>query len=330
MKKTIYLLIIIFIILSCSDNKNNIDNNIIKIKVGYLSDFAGASAIAIAKGKGFFEEENLDAEIIKFDNGPSEILSMIGHEIEFGYIGNGAHSHAIKGYVKVLFPNGISKAEKIIAGKWTNIKTISDLKGKTVATHLGTSGETMLNIALKTAKLTKDDINLLNVNITNLANMIINKKADAVSIWEPHTKEIIDAIPNQYVVISSITNYSNEAVFISSFITTAEYINNNPYAAAKFSKAILKAMDYRKYNINDAVKITSEITGIDENMMKQEIDTAVWFSSSDLKNSCKYKNIEKWYNTQQKLFLDSGIIKENVPITNYLELDMLKNILLDL
>ena len=228
MKKTIYLLIIIFIILSCSNNKNNIDNNIIKIKVGYLSDFAGASAIAIAKGKGFFEEENLDAEIIKFDNGPSEILSMIGHEIEFGYIGNGAHSHAIKGYVKVLFPNGISKAEKIIAGKWTNIKTISDLKGKTVATHLGTSGETMLNIALKTAKLTKDDINLLNVNITNLANMIINKKADAVSIWEPHTKEIIDAIPNQYVVISNITNYSNEAVFISSFITTAEYINNNP------------------------------------------------------------------------------------------------------
>ncbi|WP_157154764.1 ABC transporter substrate-binding protein [Brachyspira murdochii] len=327
MKKIIYILITIAI-LSCSNNtKNDNEDNIIKINVGYLADFAGASAIAIAKEKGFFEDENLDAQLIKFYSGPSEILSMIGNEIEFAYIGNGAHSHAINGYVQVLFPNGISKAEQIISGKWTNIRTISDLKGKTVATHLGTSGETMLNIALKSAGLTKEDLNLLNVNVTNLANMIINKKADAVSTWSPYTKEITDSIPDQYTVISSITNYSNEAVFISSFISTSKYIKNNPYAVERFSRAILRAMDYRKYNLNEAVKITAEITEQDENMMKREIDTAVWFSSADLKNSCKYKNIEKWYNTQQKTFLDSGIIKENVPITNYVELDRLKNIL---
>ena len=249
MKKTIYLLIIIFIILSCSNNKNNIDNNIIKIKVGYLSDFAGASAIAIAKKKGFFEEENLDAKLYKFYNGHSAILSMIGHEIEFGYIGNGAHSHAIKGYVKVLFPNGISKAEKIIAGKWTNIKTISDLKGKTVATHFGTSGEAMLYISFKKAGLKKKDVNLMNINITNLENYLINGKADAISTWLHFT--------NDYKVLAYITNYSDDIVLTSSFVSSLEYINKYPQIAEKFSRAILKAMDYRKYNMDEAVELAA-------------------------------------------------------------------------
>ena len=319
MKKTIYLLIIIFIILSCSNNKNNIDNNIIKIKVGYLSDFAGASAIAIAKGKGFFEEENLDAEIIKFDNGPSEILSMIGHEIEFGYIGNGAHSHAIKGYVKVLFPNGISKAEKIIAGKWTNIKTISDLKGKTVATHFGTSGEAMLYISFKKAGLKKKDVNLMNINITNLENYLINGKADAISTWLHFT--------NDYKVLAYITNYSDDIVLTSSFVSSLEYINKYPQIAEKFSRAILKAMDYRKYNMDEAVELAAELIGRETDEVRKEIDSGVWFSSSDIENALKSGDILKWYEAQEQVFLYYDTIEQAVPVTNYIQLELLKSIL---
>lgn len=324
MKKTIYLLIIIFIILSCSNNKNNIDNNIIKIKVGYLSDFAGASAIAIAKGKGFFEEENLDAKLYKFYNGHSAILSIVSKEIDFSYIGHAAHNLIIKGKAQILVPNAISKSEKIIVNKDSNINSIQDLKGKTVATHFGTSGEAMLLIALENAGLTKKDINLLNVNITNLENTLINKEADVISTWEPYTTHIRGS---NYKMLADITNYSDKIILTSSFVSTLEYINNHRETVSKFSRAILKAMDYRKDHIDEAVEFVSKLNGNSIDAVEEETDTGIWFSSSDISNACESGDILKWYEAQEQVFLYYDTIEQAVPVTNYIQLELLKSIL---
>ncbi|AEM21667.1 ABC-type nitrate/sulfonate/bicarbonate transport system, periplasmic component [Brachyspira intermedia PWS/A] len=295
--------------------------------MGYLYEFAGASAVAIAKEKGFFEEENLDAELFQFFNGHAAILSMISKEVDFTYIGHAAHSLIINGDVQILIPNGISKGEKIITGKWTGINSISDLKGKIVATHLGTSGEAMLNAVLKNNNIKLQDINLTNINITNLANALINRKVDAVSTWDPYAREITEKIPNDYNLLADITNYSDEITLTSSFVSTAEYINNYPDIVKRFSRAILKAMDYRKNNLYEAAELTAKLTGNDIKSVKNEIDTGIWFSSSDIKNACTSGEILKWYEVQQNIFLDSKIIKETTPVTNYIQLSMLTNIL---
>ncbi|WP_028328619.1 ABC transporter substrate-binding protein [Brachyspira alvinipulli] len=323
----IYLVLIITLIVSCSKNEENKIDNYTKINVGYLSDFAGASAVSVAKEKGFFEEENLDVELFKFFNGPAEIASLISKELDFAYIGHGAHYHAIIGKVQVLFPNGISKAEKIMAGKWANIKTINDLRRKTVATHLGTSGQIILDIALQKANINHNEINITNINITNLANAFINRKVDAVSIWAPYTADIISKMSNQYIILASTQDFSDDVTFTSSFITTKNYINEYPDIVKRFSKAILKAMDYRKDNIEETVLLVAELTGNNIELVNSEIDTGEWFTSKDLKNACENGTILKWYETQQKVFLNTDVIKESIAITNYLELEILKSIL---
>ena len=325
MNKIICIFFIIITLISCNNNKEKDKLTNTKIRVGYLYEFAGASAIAIAKG--FFEEENLDAELFEFFNGHAAILSMMSKEVDFTYIGHAAHSLIINGDVQILVPNGISKGEKIITGKWTGINSISDLKGKTVATHLGTSGEAMLNAALKNNNIKLQDINLTNINITNLANALINRKVDAVSTWDPYAKEITERIPNDYKLLADITNYSDEITLTSSFVSTSEYINNYPDIVKRFSRAILKAMDYRKNNLYEAAELTAKLTGNDIKSVKNEIDASILFSSSDIKNACTSGEILKWYEVQQKIFLDSKVIKETTPVTNYIQLSMLTNIL---
>ena len=327
MNKMIYIFFIVIILISCNNKKEEDKTANTKIKVGYLYEFAGASAVAIAKEKGFFEEENLDAELFEFFNGHAAILSMMSKEVDFTYIGHAAHSLIINGEVQILIPNGISKGEKIITGNWTGINSISDLKGKTVATHLGTSGETMLNVALKNNNIKLQDINLTNINITNLADALINKKVDAVSIWDPYTREITEKIPNNYNLLADITNYSDDIALTSSFVSTLEYINNYPDIVRRFSRAILKAMDYRKNNLYEAAEFTSKLTENDIESVKKEIDASILFSSSDIKNACNSGEILKWYEAQQNIFLDSKIIKETVPVTNYIQLTILTNIL---
>ena len=327
MNKIIYIFFIVITLISCNNNKEKEKPANTKIRVEYLYEFAGSSAVAIAKEKGFFEEENLDAELFEFFNGHAAILSMMSKEVDFTYIGHAAHSLIINGEVQILIPNGISKGEKIITGNWTGINSIFDLKGKTVATHLGTSGETMLNVALKNNNIKLQDINLTNINITNLANVLINKKVDAVSTWDPYTREITDQIPNDYKLLADITDYSNEIILTSSFVSTSEYINNYPDIAKRFSRAILKAMDYRKNNLYEAAELTAKLTGNDIKSVKNEIYASILFSSSDIKNAYTSGEILRWYEIQQNIFLDSKVIKETIPVTNYIQLSMLTNIL---
>lgn len=325
MNKVIYIFFIVIMLMSC---KKEDDQNITdKIRVGYLHEFAGASAIAIAKEKGFFEEENLDVELFDFFNGHAAILSMISKEIDFTYIGHAAHSLIINGEVQVLIPNGISRGEEIITGEWTGINSISDLKGKTVATHLGTSAETMLNIALKNNNLKITDIKLTNINITNLSDALIERKVDAVSIWELYSRKITETIPNDYKILANIRDYKDDISLTSSFVSTSEYINKHKDIVKRFSRAILKAMDYRKYNLSEAIEITANLIGSTKEDVEKEIDTGIWFSSSDIQNACNSGEILKWYEAQQKVFLYSKVIDEAVAVTNYIRLNNLTNAL---
>ena len=324
MKKIIFILFI-FVLISCNNNiQENKSTEKIKIRVGYLSEFAGASTVAVAKEKGFFEEENLDAELFQFFNGHAAIISMISKEIDFSYIGHAAHFLIINGKAQILIPDCISKAEEIISAPY--IKNVYDLKGKTVATHFGTSWEAMLYTALENAGLKIEDINLVNINITNLAASLMNRKVDAVSTWIPYTKDIT----NNYKILTSITNYSNEISLTSSFVSTADYINNNPEIVKKFSRAMLKAMDYRKNNMDETVYLAAKLIRNNVESVKEETDAVICLDSSDIKKACENGDILKWYETQQNVFLNSEVIEESVPVTNYLQLDMLKDTLKNL
>ncbi|MEI0605745.1 ABC transporter substrate-binding protein [Brachyspira pulli] len=338
MKQLILLFILLAVIgISCNNQNNNSEENKeintentdkpIKINVGYLAEFAGASAVAIAKEKGYFEEENLDVELFEFFNGHAAIISMVSGELDFAYIGHAAHNLIIDGKAQILIPNAISKGETIMTTKWANINSIEELKGRTVATHFGTSGEAMLYIALTNANLSSKDINLINANITNLANLLINKKVDAISTWEPYTSEIFTAIPNDYKILTNITHYSNDIILTSSFISTSNYIQRHPETVEKFTRAILKAMDYRKDNLYETVALVSKLTDNDIESVKAEIDSAIWLTSSNLKEAYQSGELLKWYEKQQKIFLYLELAKNDVPVTNYIELEMLKDAL---
>ena len=250
MKKIIIILFIMAFAVSCTGNKTSAESSSSadKIRVAYLADFAGTSAAAIAQEKGFFKEENLDVELVKFLNGPSEIAAMLSKDIQFAYIGHGAHSLAIQGKVNVLIPNGLGKSEQIIVGKWANINDIAGLKGKTVGTQLGTSGDIVLDIALRKAGITKSDVNVVNMDVSGIVSSMVGKKVDAVSVWAPYTFEISKQLGDEVIIIASITNYLDEAVFPSSWIVTPEYQKDNPdinvFTGLAFPDEDSKTFDY--------------------------------------------------------------------------------------
>lgn len=334
MKKIICILsmfaVLVSLMLSCSggESKNTSEANnqeAAKIRVAYLADFAGTSAAAIAQEKGFFKEENLDVELVKFLNGPAEVAAMLSGDIQFAYIGHGAHSLAIQGKVNILFPNGLSKSEQIIVGKWSGVNDVAGLKGKTVGTQLGTSGDIVLDIALRKVGLTKNDVNVVNMDVSGIVSAMVGKKVDAVSVWAPYTFEISKQLGDEVVVVTSITNYLDEAVFPSSWIVTPDYQNKNQDIVNRFSRAILKAMDYRDNNMDEAVEIVAKLNGTPADSVALEKETAIWLTSSDIKNAYTDGTAAKWYEAQQKIFINSKVVDNPVDVNNYVQIKYMKD-----
>ena len=173
MNKFIFTTLLLIFVFSCGKNTETNSN---KIRVAYHPNMGGTSTIITGFKQGYFKDEGLEIELVKFTSGPTEIAAMVSGDIQFAYIGHVAHSLAIQGKVNILFPNGLSKSEQIIAGKWAKINKISDLRGKTVGTQLGTSGDIVLDIALRRVGLTKNNINVVNMDVSGIVSSMNSKK----------------------------------------------------------------------------------------------------------------------------------------------------------
>lgn len=318
--RILFLIFIIIISISCKDNFVNTKKGYDRIRVGYMADFSGSSSVAIAQEKGFFEEEGLNVELIKFLDGPSEIAAMDAGSIQFAYIGHGAHSLAIQGQANVLFPNALSKSEQIIVGKWSGINSISDFKGKTVATTFGTSMEILLDLALKTSYINREDLNVVDMDIVDIVSSMVNKQVDAVSIQAPYSFEILNSLGDEAYTISTIMDYSDEGVFPSSWVVSPDYQNNNQDIVNRFSKAILKAMDYRSANMDEAIQIVANFNSSSIESVKLEEESAIWLSGNDIKNAYIDGTASKWYKAQQKIFVYAKVITNQVDINNYVQI----------
>lgn len=333
MKKIITLLLIISIIysISCKQNNNTDKTDLSKsqsIRVAYMPDFSGTSSIAIAQENGYFKDENLEVILVKFLDGISEIDAMLKGDIKIAYIGHGAHYLAVQGKVNVLFPNGLSKSEQIIVRKSSGINDILDLKGKNIATTFGTSTEILLDLALKTSGINREDVNVTNMNGPNIVASMVNNKIDGTSVQAPYTFEIIKELGDEVKTIATISDYSNKGAFPSSWIVTPEYLKDNSDTVNRFSRAILRAMDYRAANMNEAIQIVSKFNNKTTEEVELEKETGIWLSGEDIKNSYNDGTASRWYKLQQDIFIYTKTIPDGTNINSYVQIKyMLDNIL---
>ncbi|PCG18955.1 ABC transporter substrate-binding protein [Brachyspira sp. G79] len=321
-KKIVLLTLLAVLLISCANggSKEPDVKKIARIRVGYMPDFSGTSAAAIALEKGFFEEENLNVSLIRFLDGPSEIDAMLLNNLEFAYIGHGAHTLAIKGKVNVLFPNSLSKSEQIIARAESQINTISDLRGKTVGTQFGTSSEILLNLALKTLGINQNELNIVNMDGPTIVSSMLNKTIDAAAVQAPYTFNVLKNLGDEAKTIVNTIDYSDAGAFPSSWIVTPEYQANNPDIVNRFSRAILKAMNYRTQNMDEAVAIVAKQNNTDTNAVNLEKETAVWLSGDDIQNAYIDGTASKWYKSQQNIFIYTKAITNSVDINNYVQI----------
>ena len=158
-----------------------------KFKVGYLRVMDDAQAIVAHEG-GFYRKQGLDVELVEFKSGTDLIKAIVGGQLDSGVLGfTNAVAWASKGADLKVVGGAQHGYHVIVARDDSGIKTVADLKGKTLASQAeGSTADTVLKgVVLKQAGLKPDDVNIMGVSPQVAVQSLLAKRVDAAFLFEP-------------------------------------------------------------------------------------------------------------------------------------------------
>lgn len=296
----------------------------VDLRVAYMPNMGSNSLLATALNMGYFEEMGLNVTLTEFQGGPAEIAAMASGDIDISQIGHGAHALCIEGQAKVFHLDCTSLADAVVANTEKGISSIADLKGKTIGVSSGTSAEIILNLALASAGLTQDDVTLTEMDANGMVTAMVSGGVDACATWSPSTMTIANALGDKALTLATNNDYVDQVTFPSSFITTEKFASENHDVLVRFSRALLKAQDYRAANIEEVAKWVAKQCKADEQTMLDCVGEGNWLTGEFVASGLTDGTVKSYYENQQKVFIDAGRITAEVPVEDYVLFDVMQ------
>ncbi|WP_393062871.1 ABC transporter substrate-binding protein [Streptomyces sp. LN549] len=156
-----------------------------KVKFGYIADYSGSVALAVAQKQGLWKKAGVTPELRAFTNGPLQVTALGTGNLDFGYLGPGALWLPASGRASIVSVNMLGLADRVIARPGSGIEKPADLKGKKVAVAEGTSGDMILDLALSEAGLKPDDVTKVAMDASTVVTAFSSGQVDAAATWYP-------------------------------------------------------------------------------------------------------------------------------------------------
>ena len=304
-------------------SESEIPTELEHIKVAYMPNYASLATIVAAEGTGAFEKYGFDVELVEFADGPTIISAMESGSIDYAYIGTGAHKLCIQGRADVICFAQLSNADAVIGNTDKGVNTVEDLKGKKVAYSSGTSSEEILKATLGKANLTLDDIEAVEMDASAITTAMVSGKVDACATWSPNTLTIYNELGDKAVELGANKDFTDTNVSVSSFIAMPDKVENNRDQVIRFVEAMYAGSDFRNTDFDQNCQYAADLTGLSIDSMTGSKLDAEWVDAATIHELANNGEMLKYYEIQQKNFLESGAVEEEVPVENYVHFDIM-------
>lgn len=249
------------------------------VKMGH-SAWTGWAPWQVAQTKGIFQNNKVDVDlqwttdyqktVQLFNAGKLDGNNQTLPEIVAG-VANGMDQ------VIVLTTDNSTGADKIIVND--KIKSIKDLKGKKVATEMGSVDHFLLAKALKKAGMTMKDITLVPMESSKAAAAFAAGKVDAASIYDPFTTAALKR-PGSWELFSSsdfLGSISDHLVF------SRKFVNAHPEKVQAIVDTWFDTLAYINTNEHEdeVTEIMAKRLGITAAEHKRNLDGVKMFSVED-------------------------------------------------
>ncbi len=224
-----------------------------KFKVGYLRVMDDAQAIVAYEG-GLYKKQGLDAELVEFKSGTDLIKAVVGGQLDSGVLGfTNAVAWASKGADLKVVGGAQHGYHAIVVRDGLGIKTVADLRGKTLASQAeGSTADTVLKgVVFKQAGLKPEDVNVMGVSPQVAVQSLIGKRADAAFLFEPQASIAQLVAPvTQIYEIGAVWPFPCMVV-----ITSGDTLNKRKHALWKSLDAQREAIELLQKKPGEASKL---------------------------------------------------------------------------
>lgn len=281
------------------------------VRVGYNTDYAGASVYAIANAKNLWKKHDLVPDLYAFTSGPIQVQAFKSGSLDFGYLGPGALWMPAAGMAKIVAINVVGMADALIGQ--SGIKKITDLKGKKVGVPQGTSGDLILRLALKKVGMTLQDIEVVYMSPSTVVSAFSAGQIDAAGLWYPLVGIMQKNVPDANTLADDKDFYP-EFVFPSVFVARNEVVEKKPELVERTVAVIKDAQDFRHNNPDEAIAMTSSLISVPEAQLKKEATFIKPLTSDQLVDYTKDGTVEGWLSTLNRMFASLGRFEEHPQI----------------
>ena len=258
------------------------------VRIGHLpSDHD--SAMYVAQAQKQYESQGLKVEFTEFNNGGDLMTAMASGDIDVGYLGITPVMSSIEKGVPVKVISGAqTEGSALVVAADSPIKSVKDLKGKTVATPGEASIQYMLlQYALENNGLKMKDVKSTSMKVSSMCDALNAGKVDAIMVYEPYAsiatsqkygKVLMDSgdiIPEHPCCVVAaredfIKNHPNETKKILAIHENAtNFVNENPSEAIKLLPKNIVANAEVQAKVLDEINF---ISGLDDDYKKSVMD----------------------------------------------------------
>jgi NitT/TauT family transport system substrate-binding protein len=288
----------------------------LEVDFGYIGDYNGASLLAIAEDQGIWEEHGLDVTTSVFTNGPLQIQALGTCDLDFGYIGPGAFWLPASGQAKIMAINTLGEADRVIAQPDSGIESVEDLVGKTVGVPQGTSGDMILTLALEDAGLSKDDVEVVNMDPATLVPAFSSGQIDAAGFWYPAIATIKEQVPD-LVELAQNTDFADTLSFPTAFVAGNDVVADEPEKVERVAAALKEAMQYRSENPEETIQLTADLLQLDPAQVEGDAQNVQVLDVAELESLTEDGTVAGWLEGMNEFFVDAGQLPGPVDPASY-------------
>jgi NitT/TauT family transport system substrate-binding protein len=220
--------------------------------------WSGYAPIFVASDLGYFKAMGLSVNI-KFDDERADVMAAMARgdiEMDLRTVGEyqGRPRDAnTPGVIIGTIDESLGGDGVLAAG---DIKSVADLKGKIVASELNIPGRLLLQLDLKKAGMTLNDVKLKEIATADTISVFADKSVSAVVSYEPYLSQAlkVDAARQPHEIVSS-AKYPGYIVDV--IIVRGDDLAANPKKYRNFLIGIYKAIAYFKANPDGFIKLAA-------------------------------------------------------------------------
>ena len=273
--KKIILTCVVFVFSLCLMSAHAEQSSGRPVRMAYLQNDIHHLAFWVALDKDFFDRQGVAVEVSGiFRAGPEIMTAFAGNALDMAYVGEAP--------VTTAFANNMAKVVIVaqvntegsalsVSKKDSEIKNLSDLKGKTVAVpgH-STVQDFLLRKGLRQQRTDLKDVNIIVVKPPEMISALRTGQIDAFIAWEPYPSKAITMDVGRNLATSHDIWEGHPCCVL---VSGSEFFKTNPDKTKAVVRAHIQATDFIQKHPDEAVRIGVKYTGMDEKTIREAMKT---------------------------------------------------------